>query len=64
MSDWDTAPITLRKRIPKASAMKSEQVMSGLFSARDLYRPSWCWPFLAWIRAIDRTYQSYYDVRV
>lgn len=26
MSDWDTAPITLRKRPPKASVLKSEQV--------------------------------------
>lgn len=26
MSDWDTVPITLRKRVPKGSAMKSEQV--------------------------------------
>lgn len=26
MSDWDTVPITLRKRAPKAAAMKSEQV--------------------------------------
>lgn len=26
MSDWDTVPITLRKRAPKGSAMKSEQV--------------------------------------
>lgn len=27
MSDWDTVPITLRKRVPKGSAMKSEKVM-------------------------------------
>lgn len=27
MSDWDTAPITLRKRAPKASTLKSEQVL-------------------------------------
>ncbi|XP_058793190.1 endothelial differentiation-related factor 1 [Phymastichus coffea] len=29
MSDWDTAPITLRKRIPKASALKSEQAVNA-----------------------------------
>ncbi|XP_066592090.1 endothelial differentiation-related factor 1 homolog [Prorops nasuta] len=28
MSDWDTAPITLRKRAPKASALKSEQAIN------------------------------------
>lgn len=28
MSDWDTAPITLRKRVPKASTLKSEKVNS------------------------------------
>lgn len=28
MSDWDTAPITLRKRIPKASALKSQQAVN------------------------------------
>lgn len=27
MSDWNTAPITLRKRPPKASVLKSEQVI-------------------------------------
>lgn len=27
MSDWDTTPITLRKRAPKASTLKSEQVL-------------------------------------
>ena len=31
MSDWDTAPVTIRKRIPKASALKSEQVNECLF---------------------------------
>lgn len=29
MSDWDTVPITLRKRAPKASAMKSEQAVNA-----------------------------------
>ncbi|KAJ8665183.1 hypothetical protein QAD02_006845 [Eretmocerus hayati] len=29
MSDWDTAPVMLRKRVPKASAMKSEQAVNA-----------------------------------
>ncbi|XP_015598397.1 endothelial differentiation-related factor 1 homolog [Cephus cinctus] len=29
MSDWDTVPITLRKRVPKGSAMKSEQAVNA-----------------------------------
>ncbi|XP_012261795.1 endothelial differentiation-related factor 1 homolog [Athalia rosae] len=29
MSDWDTVPITLRKRAPKAAAMKSEQAVNA-----------------------------------
>ncbi|XP_033223782.1 endothelial differentiation-related factor 1 homolog [Belonocnema kinseyi] len=29
MSDWDTVPITLRKRAPKGSAMKSEQAVNA-----------------------------------
>ncbi|XP_003702055.1 multiprotein bridging factor 1 [Megachile rotundata] len=29
MSDWDTAPITLRKRPPKASVLKSEQAVNA-----------------------------------
>ncbi|KAK0082020.1 hypothetical protein PV325_011224 [Microctonus aethiopoides] len=28
MSDWDTVPITLRKRAPKGSAMKSEKAIN------------------------------------
>ncbi|XP_053595841.1 endothelial differentiation-related factor 1 homolog isoform X2 [Microplitis mediator] len=28
MSDWDTVPITLRKRVPKGSAMKSEKAVN------------------------------------
>jgi len=28
MSDWDVAPVTLRKRIPKAAALKSEQAVN------------------------------------
>ena len=38
MSDWDTVPITLRKRTPKGSAMKSEQVSS-------LYKATRCNPY-------------------
>ncbi|XP_003396800.1 endothelial differentiation-related factor 1 homolog [Bombus vosnesenskii] len=29
MSDWNTAPITLRKRPPKASVLKSEQAVNA-----------------------------------
>ncbi|XP_046738242.1 endothelial differentiation-related factor 1 homolog [Diprion similis] len=29
MSDWDTVPITLRKRAPKAATMKSEQAVNA-----------------------------------
>lgn len=29
MSDWDTVPVTLRKRAPKASTLKSEQAVNA-----------------------------------
>lgn len=37
MSDWDTAPITLRKRAPKSSTLKTEKV-THLVNVRGLLR--------------------------
>jgi len=38
MSDWDTAPITLRKRVPKSSTLKTEKVKPVGLAAYSAHR--------------------------
>ncbi|KYQ59415.1 Endothelial differentiation-related factor 1 like protein [Trachymyrmex zeteki] len=38
MSDWDTAPITLRKRAPKSSTLKTEKVTHLVNAVNDARR--------------------------